>query len=124
MEIRVLHYFLTIAETGSVTKAAEVVRVAQPSLSRQLRGLERAWGMTLFDRGGKQMALDGGRPALPSPGHAPVARADAAEAAVGALAAGRPMRITVAAPPTTIADAIAPFLAIRGRMHPPHRTER
>lgn len=40
MEIRVLRYFLTIVETGSVTKAAEVVRVAQPSLSRQLRA---AW---------------------------------------------------------------------------------
>lgn len=64
--------------------------------------------MTLFDRGGKQMVLDGIRPALPSPGHDPVARADAAEAAIGALAAGRPMRITAAARATTITDVIAP----------------
>ncbi|WP_329114907.1 hypothetical protein [Streptomyces sp. NBC_01353] len=80
--------------------------------------------MTLFDRGGKQMLLDCGRPALPSPGHDPVARANAAEGAVGALAAGRPMRITVAAPPATITDVIAPFLAIRGRVHVSHRTGR
>lgn len=44
MELRVLRYFLAIVETGSVTKAAEAVRVAQPSLSRQLRGLEGPWG--------------------------------------------------------------------------------
>ncbi|WP_143673908.1 LysR family transcriptional regulator, partial [Streptomyces sp. or20] len=66
MELRVLRYFLTIVETGSVTKAAEVVRVAQPSLSRQLRGLEGDLGMKLFDRGGKQMVLTAaGRRFLP-----------------------------------------------------------
>ncbi|WP_245738516.1 hypothetical protein [Streptomyces sparsogenes] len=40
----------------------------------------------------------------------PVARADTAEAAVGAPAVGRAMRITVGAPPATT-DVIAPFLA-------------
>ena len=70
--------------------------------------------MTLFDRGGKRMVLDGCRPALPSPEHDPVARANAAEAAVGALADGRPMRITVASPPATITDVIAPLLANPG----------
>ncbi|MER7176371.1 LysR family transcriptional regulator, partial [Streptomyces mesophilus] len=83
MELRVLRYFLTIVETGSVTKAAEVVRVAQPSLSRQLRGLEGSLGMALFDRGGKQMVLTAaGRRFLPLARDL-VARADAAEAAVG-----------------------------------------
>ncbi|RZK74375.1 MAG: LysR family transcriptional regulator [Rhodococcus sp. (in: high G+C Gram-positive bacteria)] len=118
MELRVLRYFLTIVETGSVTKAAEEVRVAQPSLSRQLRGLEASLGMTLFDRGGRQLILTAaGRRFLPLARDL-VARADAAEAAVGALASGRAMRITVAAPPTTITDVIAPFLATWGPEDP------
>jgi DNA-binding transcriptional LysR family regulator len=74
--------------------------------------------MTLFDRGGKQMALTAaGRRFLPLARDL-VARADTAEAAVGALAAGRAMRITVAAPPTTITDVIAPFLATWGPEDP------
>lgn len=114
MELRVLRYFLTIAETGSVTKGGRCgPRRPALAVASTARSLERAWGMTLFARGGKQMVLDGIRPALPSPGHDPVARADAAEAAIGALAAGRPMRITAAAP-ATITDVIAPFLALWG----------
>ena len=118
MELRVLRYFLTTVDTGSVTKAASIVRVAQPSLSRQLRGLETSLGMTLFDRGGKQLVLSaGGRRFLPLARDL-VARADAAEAAIGALSSGRAMRITVAAPPTTITDVIAPFLATWGPEDP------
>ncbi|HEY9264991.1 MAG TPA: LysR family transcriptional regulator, partial [Mycobacterium sp.] len=118
MELRVLRYFLTIVDTGSVTKAAEEVRVAQPSLSRQLRGLEASLGMTLFDRGGKQLILSAAGWRFLPLARDLVARADAAEAAVGALATGRAMRITVAAPPTTITDVIAPFLATWGPEDP------
>ncbi len=40
MELRHLRYFVAAVEAGSITRAAAVVRVAQPSLSRQLRQLE------------------------------------------------------------------------------------
>ena len=40
MELRHLRYFAAVAEVGSISRAAQVVRVAQPSLSRQLRQLE------------------------------------------------------------------------------------
>ncbi|MFE9890502.1 LysR family transcriptional regulator [Streptomyces scopuliridis] len=69
MEIRVLRYFLTTVATGSVTKAAEVVRVAKPSLSRQLRS-RGSWGDTLRPRR-QADGPDGGQPALPSPGPRP-----------------------------------------------------
>lgn len=114
MEIRVLSYFLTIVKTGSVTKAAEVVRVAQPSLSRQLCSLARALGMAFFDCGGKQMVLTAAGRRFLSLARDLVARADTAEAAVGAPAAGRAVRITVAASPPTITDVIVPFLAAWG----------
>ena len=45
MEIRRLEYFARIAEDGSLTKAAGVLRVAQPALSRQIRLLEEELGV-------------------------------------------------------------------------------
>ncbi|MGC9377672.1 LysR family transcriptional regulator [Streptomyces sp. MH13] len=50
MSLRQFEYALTIAEQGSVTAAAEVLRVAQPSVSQQIRGLERDLGVELFSR--------------------------------------------------------------------------
>ena len=40
MEIRVLQYFLTIAREESISKAAEVLHITQPTLSRQMKELE------------------------------------------------------------------------------------
>ncbi|KFG72809.1 LysR family transcriptional regulator [Streptomyces mutabilis] len=50
MTIRQFEYALAVAEAGSVTAAAESLRVAQPSVSQQIRGLERELGVTLFAR--------------------------------------------------------------------------
>jgi len=66
MEIRQLRYFIAAAEAGSVSRAAERCQVAQPSLSQQLRRLEAALGVSLFDRLGRGIALtDAGRAMLP-----------------------------------------------------------
>ena len=46
MEIRVLRYFLTVAKEQSFTKAAEVLHITQPTLSRQLAGLEKELAIT------------------------------------------------------------------------------
>lgn len=50
MSLRQYEYALAIAEEGSVTAAAERLRVAQPSVSQQIRGLERELGVKLFAR--------------------------------------------------------------------------
>lgn len=50
MSLRQYEYALAIAEAGSVTAAAELLRVAQPSVSQQIRGLERDLGVELFAR--------------------------------------------------------------------------
>lgn len=57
MEIRVLRYFLTVAKEQSFTKAAEVLHITQPTLSRQLAGLEEELGVVLFDRSGHHITL-------------------------------------------------------------------
>lgn len=66
MEIHQLRYFLAAAEAGSMTLAAKRCRVAQPSLSQQIRKLEEGLGVTLFDRMGRGVVLtDAGRALLP-----------------------------------------------------------
>ncbi|CAA7618790.1 LysR substrate-binding domain-containing protein [Magnetospirillum sp. SS-4] len=50
MDLRQLRYFLGIVEQGSLTKAAEVLRVAQPALSLHLRKLEEEFGCPLVHR--------------------------------------------------------------------------
>ncbi|WP_329165123.1 LysR family transcriptional regulator [Streptomyces sp. NBC_01267] len=50
MSLRQYEYALAIAEEGSVTAAAERLHVAQPSVSQQIRGLERELGVKLFAR--------------------------------------------------------------------------
>lgn len=53
-----LHYFLTIAKEGSISKAAKVLHITQPALSHQLRILEEDLGIKLFDRVGKRLVIN------------------------------------------------------------------
>lgn len=57
MEIRVLKYFLTVAEIGNITKAANSMHLTQPTLSRQLQDLEKELGQKLFIRGNHNVTL-------------------------------------------------------------------
>ena len=57
MDLKQLRALLAIAETGSVTRAAEMLHIVQPAVSRQLRLLEEEMGTTLFDRGQRGMEL-------------------------------------------------------------------
>lgn len=50
MELRVLRYFVTVAEAGSITGAADILHVTQPTLSRQLAQLEDELGCQLLVR--------------------------------------------------------------------------
>ncbi|MFJ9899577.1 LysR family transcriptional regulator [Streptomyces sp. NPDC091280] len=66
MQFQQLQYFVAVAETRHFTRAADLVHVAQPSLSQQIKALERELGADLFLRARNNITLtDAGEALLP-----------------------------------------------------------
>lgn len=57
MEIRVLKYFLVVAQEENITRAAEILHITQPTLSRQMMQLEDELQTSLFVRGKRSLTL-------------------------------------------------------------------
>lgn len=57
MELRNMKYFITIAREGSITKAAQILHMTQPNLSRQVMMMEEELGAKLFIRTNKRSEL-------------------------------------------------------------------
>jgi len=66
MDTATLHAFLTVADSGSFSQAAEALFVTQPAVSKRVAALESELGMRLFDRIGRKVTLtEAGRILLP-----------------------------------------------------------
>lgn len=57
MEFQQLKSFVAVAETGSITQAAELVHLSQPAVSAHIKAMEAGLGISLFDRNGRGMQL-------------------------------------------------------------------
>jgi DNA-binding transcriptional LysR family regulator len=110
MDLRTLGYFVAAADAGTISAAASSVHVTQPSLSRQLRGLERELGVELFDRTRRRMELSTAGTALLPRARALLDDADALRRAAAVHARGGLDRVVIAAPTTTLTDVVSPFL--------------
>ncbi|KUN67942.1 LysR family transcriptional regulator [Streptomyces griseorubiginosus] len=100
MQFQQLQYFVAVAETRHFTRAAETVHVAQPSLSQQIRALERELGADLFLRARGNITLtDAGEALLPLARRI-LADADTARHEVQELVQLRSGRIRMGATPS------------------------
>ena len=57
MTLNQLHYIITVAEAGSMNRAAERLYITQPSLTSAIKELERELGITVFHRNGRGVTL-------------------------------------------------------------------
>ena len=57
IETRLMQYFLAVAKEQNITKAAKVLHITQPTLSRQMAMLEKEIGATLFIKGSRPLSL-------------------------------------------------------------------
>ena len=113
MSLRQYEYALAIAEEGSVTAAAERLRVAQPSISQQIRALEQELGVTLFRRLPRGMQPTEAGLALLAEARAILAHLERALETARRVALGQEGRIAIG---FTSSAAFHPFVsaAIRG----------
>lgn len=110
MDTHRLRYFLRIAEEGSISRAASVLGVAQPALSRQVRLLEEDLGVSLFRRTarGVQLTEEGER--LRATTAAPLRQLELAMRYVGSPLARIERGLRVALPATAACVLAAPLL--------------
>lgn len=98
MDARKLRHFLAVATEGSVTKAAEVLYIAQPSLSQSIRALEQELKTPLFYRQPRSLRLTPAGEALLGPARQALRAMRDAEAAVEAVAGLHSGRLELAVP--------------------------
>ncbi|MEV6361196.1 transcriptional regulator CynR [Nocardia asteroides] len=118
MELRHIRYLLAVADHGNFTRAAEALHISQPTLSQQIKQLERLLGVQLLDRSGRTVRLtDAGQ-----------VYAEHARGALRDLAAGERAvhdvqdlsrgHLRVAMTPTITAYLIGPLMDRFHRAHP------
>ncbi|CKI36971.1 LysR family transcriptional regulator [Mycolicibacterium smegmatis] len=93
MELRQLRYFVTVADELNFGRAAERLRIAGPSLSQQIKALERDLKVTLFDRDRRSVTLTSAGSALLPGARALIAQADELRRQASGLAVSDPVRI-------------------------------
>lgn len=107
IDVRLLRYFIAVAETGHMTRAAERLGIGQPPLSQQIRVLETQLGVTLFERLPRGMALTDAGEAFLADAYEVVRKLDQAVDDVRRVAAGIKGRLSVG---FTSSAALHPFV--------------
>ncbi|MGA4543376.1 LysR family transcriptional regulator [Uniformispora flossi] len=96
LDLRLLGYLVAVAEEGGVSGAARRLGLTQPTLSRQLRDLERRLDVELFERDGRNLTPTAAGAALVRRATVLLAQADAAIEDIRLAAEGRSGHLTVA----------------------------
>ncbi|WP_245437936.1 LysR family transcriptional regulator [Mesorhizobium sp. WSM4312] len=94
-DLRQLRYFITVAETGNVGRAAEILHISQSPLSRQIIQLEEQLGVTLFERAKQRVHLNAEGRAFLTEARALIANARRVEEFGRSLASGAVGRLAI-----------------------------
>ena len=110
MDLRRLKTFVTVAELGTVSKAAVRLRIGQPALSRQIADLQQELGLRLFDHVGRGLVLTAEGEQLLADCRRVMTDLDAVRERAEVLRRGDRGVMKVAAPPHTIESVLSRFL--------------
>ena len=110
MELRHLRYFVAVAETENVSRAALKLHVSQPGISRQIRDLEDEIGFLLFERNAKSIKLTSAGKTFLTEARAVLQRADDAVKTARAIATGARGELHVGYAPSPTSRFLPPAL--------------
>ncbi|WP_414944664.1 LysR family transcriptional regulator [Amycolatopsis sp. cmx-11-32] len=118
MDARQLKYFLAVVDAGSVHRAAELLFVAQPSVSQAVRALERDLGSLLFHRTGRRLVLTAAGHALVAPAREVMHGLDLARATVEAVDGLLGGELAIASMPSQAVSPLTGLIAAFAAVHP------
>jgi LysR family hydrogen peroxide-inducible transcriptional activator len=118
MELQHLKYFCSVVRYGSFTKASEEEGIAQPTLSLQIRRLEKAVGAPLFSRLGRSVRLTPSGEILLGHAREILSRSKLAENQVRQIQQGIGGRLRIGAIPTVLPYFLAPRLPEFSALYP------
>jgi DNA-binding transcriptional LysR family regulator len=107
MDIRQMRAIVTVVDEGGVTRAAEVLHLAQPSLSQTIRALERELGVDLFHRVGRRLVLSAAGEALLGPARQVLRDMETAASSVAQVKGVVAGHLDLVAEPTLATDPVA-----------------
>jgi DNA-binding transcriptional LysR family regulator len=111
VQVQQLAYFAAVAQTRHFTRAAELIGVSQPTLSKQIRVLENSLGSPLFVRNRGQIELTSAGEALLPHAQRILIDVESAERSVGEVAGLRRGRVRLGATPS-LCDGLLPDLLV------------
>ncbi|TSB31738.1 transcriptional regulator CynR [Streptomyces sp. NBC_01525] len=117
-ELRHLRYLIAVAEHGNFTRAAEALTVSQPTLSQQIKQLERSVGAQLLDRSGRAVRLTDAGTAYVHYARRALRELAAADRAVLDVADLTRGHLRLAMTPTFTAYLLGPLVAALHDEHP------
>jgi LysR family transcriptional regulator, nitrogen assimilation regulatory protein len=118
MDLKRLRTFVAVAELGTVSRAAQGLRISQSALSRQIADLEQEFGFKLFDRVGRRLVLTAIGEQLLGDCRGVLGHVGSLGERVELLRRGDRGVLKVAAPPQTIESVLSTFLPRYARRFP------
>ncbi|HYG43276.1 MAG TPA: LysR substrate-binding domain-containing protein [Bordetella sp.] len=118
MDLKQLRAFLTVTETGNVTRAAEVLNLVQPAVSRQIRLLEEDIGTPLFERERRGMVLTEAGEVLVGYARRALLELDRARVEIGGVGQGITGLVTLGLLPSSIDMLSSPLASAVAAAYP------